>query len=107
VCGYRFTNKKEHEFYKLKSTVDGIMKNMADPLTSMAVTIPSLSKFPVFKSRYQEGINLHHQILDFLDAIIEDHIKNNDYSNEIEPRVSILRSNKKTKNPSSESFHRL
>lgn len=82
-----FLGGKEAEFYKLKEIMDKIMKGFGDPIMGIAILSSFAHKLPIFKQRYDEGIDLNHQILDFLDSIIEDHIKNNDYKNEIEPMV--------------------
>lgn len=74
----------------MKKTVDQIMEGFTDPIFSMAMGSPFLAKLPVFKPRFDKIVNLFAELFNFLEGIIEDHIKNNDYSGEVEARVSIL-----------------
>ncbi|KAI6184603.1 hypothetical protein M3Y97_00614200 [Aphelenchoides bicaudatus] len=85
VCGYRFSaNGKEEEFYKMKRITEKMMEQFSDPLLNMAISSSFFINFPLIKPKYQAVLALFEDLKAFLGGIIDDHIKNNDYSNEIE-----------------------
>ncbi|KAI6183427.1 (pine wood nematode) hypothetical protein [Aphelenchoides bicaudatus] len=87
VNGFSFTaNNKEKEFYKLKDTTEKMMKSFARPSVNLASIYPLLAKLPPCKEPFNELVSLFNEVTYFLDGIIDEHIKTQDYSEEAEPR---------------------
>ncbi|KAI6171090.1 (pine wood nematode) hypothetical protein [Aphelenchoides bicaudatus] len=75
--GYRFTeNNKEHEFYRMNETTEKITHSFNDPIFILSITSSFMTSLPIFRDKFQG----------FLDGIVEDHLKNNDYKQDFEPR---------------------
>lgn len=62
------------------------MKTFADPLVSTAVFIPLLRKMPYFGTKFYYAIDLFNEIFAFIDNVIDQHKKHNDYKTLNEPR---------------------
>lgn len=62
------------------------MENFSDPLLNIAISSDILLTLPIFKPRFDRAVNLFSEIFSFLNGIIDDHQKTNDYSNDIEPQ---------------------
>lgn len=87
VCGYRFsTEGNEKEFYQLKKITEEMMKVFSDPLLNVAISSDFLVSLPVIKPRFDKAISLFDELAVYLTRVIDDHIEQNDYSNEIEPQ---------------------
>lgn len=80
-----FQNKSE-EFYRLKETATKFMRCFSNPLVQLASIYPLLNKLPVVKGYFEEIVGYSNQILHFLEGIIDEHAKTQDYSEEMEPR---------------------
>lgn len=74
----------------MKEIVNSILKCFADPLLNIAANSPFLCSLPVIKPRYEKSVELFNRVFKFVDGIIDDHVKNTDYSSEIEPRVGLF-----------------
>ena len=86
LCGYRFSaNGKEKEFEKLKETTETMMKTFGDPLLNVAIASDFVAKLPVFKQKLNYAVSLFHVIFKFMDGVIDEHSKSNNYKNDAEP----------------------
>ncbi|KAI6240313.1 (pine wood nematode) hypothetical protein [Aphelenchoides fujianensis] len=83
VNGYRFTTEgHQKEFYDLKDVTEEMMKSFADPFLNIAATSKTVAKLPIFRDRLAAAGRRFKKIFDYLDGIIEEHLKLNDYSND-------------------------
>lgn len=64
-----------------------MMENFSDPLLNMAINSSFFTGFPLIKDKYQSVLSLFEELKTFLCGVIDDHVKNNDYTTEIEPQV--------------------
>jgi hypothetical protein len=71
----------------LKEIVEKMMKGFSDPLLTVSMGNEFLLSFPIIKPRFEKVLAIFDELAEFLTAIIDDHIKQNDYTNEIEPQV--------------------
>lgn len=62
------------------------MKSFAKPTVNLASIYPLLAKLPPCKEPFEETVRLFNEIGSFLDGVIAEHIKTQDYSEEMEPR---------------------
>jgi hypothetical protein len=74
----------------MKKITEKMMETFSDPLLNMAISSSFFTGFPVIKDRYQRAIDLFDELKAFLLKVIEDHIEKNDYTNEIEPHVTLV-----------------
>ncbi|KAI6234008.1 Unspecific monooxygenase [Aphelenchoides fujianensis] len=111
LAGYRFTDGKEEEFYKLKQTLDKVMKSFADPFVLMGILSDWLRGLPVFKQRVGRSIALMNEIFDFMRSVVDKHEHQNDYETMEEPAdfidAFLMEKNKLDKAGESHYFSRI
>ncbi|KAI6238913.1 (pine wood nematode) hypothetical protein [Aphelenchoides fujianensis] len=86
ICGYRFVDHKEAEFYKMKDCLNNLNSAFTSFFASLPITLPFLRKLPVFRPRFERAVGFFHDILDFLERNIEEHKQQNDYATMDEPQ---------------------
>ncbi|KAI6206304.1 (pine wood nematode) hypothetical protein [Aphelenchoides besseyi] len=88
ICNVRFTEKDHQKhFYMLKEVTEKIMKDFSKPLMSIIISTPTLAKLPVLRQVIEKAGNLSQPIFEFLNRMIDEHLKLNDYTdNNFEPQ---------------------
>lgn len=73
----------------MKEVTEKIMLSFSDPLLVIGLASEALSGFPIIRGRFERILKLYQEMFQFLDGIIDEHVKQNDYKEEFEPRVSL------------------
>ncbi|CAD5218095.1 unnamed protein product [Bursaphelenchus okinawaensis] len=85
ISGYRFTTGFEDEFYKMKHLTTEAIKSFTSAQVNLVfnnpwmLNVPIINRYPNYASRVMK------ELFAFLDYQINKHIKENDYTHDIEP----------------------
>ena len=63
-----------------------MIKNFGNPLFHLAISSEFIASLPYFKSKVDHATSLFNIIFNFLESIIDDHLKANDYTSDMEPQ---------------------
>ncbi|KAI6192786.1 (pine wood nematode) hypothetical protein [Aphelenchoides fujianensis] len=108
AVGYRYTTDgREGEFYEMKELSERIVSLFVDPVIGTLARSELLSSLPFVRKRLEPIVSAYKRIYSHLDEVIDQHLKQNDYSDEsLEPHDFIdaflleqHKQNKKANNP--------
>ncbi|CAD5224525.1 unnamed protein product [Bursaphelenchus xylophilus] len=85
LSGYRFTEGKEDEFYKMKHLTTELMKGFTSARANLALNNPVLFRVPIVNSKANYSISVMLELFEFLDGQIQRHLAENDYTEAAEP----------------------
>lgn len=66
--------------------MDEMMKKFSNPIAILPVFVPFLRKFPYFKAKFAAALEYFQKVYDFIDRVIDQHKRQNDYKTMVEPR---------------------
>ncbi|CAD5224523.1 unnamed protein product [Bursaphelenchus xylophilus] len=89
VAGYRFTEGREEEFYLLKDLSTAFMRAFGTARASLVLNNPKLMQVPILNSKAKETVRILLELFAFLDRQIEEHLADNDYTQDLEPNSFI------------------
>ncbi|CAD5224515.1 unnamed protein product [Bursaphelenchus xylophilus] len=85
VSGYRFTEGKEDEFYRLKELACRLVKAFASPAANLVLNSSKLMRIPIINEKAKERVELMLAFYEFFTMQIDAHLRENDYTQELEP----------------------
>ncbi|CAD5235739.1 unnamed protein product [Bursaphelenchus xylophilus] len=87
VCGYSFTqSKKEEEFYYMRDLTTEAVEVATSALSNLGLNNPWILRLPYIGDNGNKTLKLFKEIFAFVDSKVQQHLRENDYSQIAEPK---------------------